>query len=171
MFALLKPKNPYEQSAELVYASCLQQTRQLVFYEDYGVPDSFDGRFDLLTLHLFLIVQRLAGVEPRFNQALFDVMFKDMDQTLREMGIGDVSVPKHMKRMMLAFNGRMHAYQRALEEDDLSEVLRRNVYGGAEVQDGCLELMESYVRDHHKLLQKTETDVILGGEVSFKDLN
>ena len=94
MLELLGRRNPYKQMTRDVYANVLVCVRQPKFYEEYGVPDTFDGRFDLMVLLIFLIFQRMLE-EGRdealhFNQALFDVCFEDMDQTLREMGIGDI---------------------------------------------------------------------------------
>ena len=96
MFGLFKSKNPYEQAIHSVYSKALENTRKKSFYTEYGVPDTFDGRFDLLLLHIFLVFNRMlkesAVKAEDFNQALFDETFKDMDQTLREMGIGDMGV-------------------------------------------------------------------------------
>lgn len=139
-----------DETAEDLYKEARLKTREPTFYTEYGVPDTFDGRFDLLLLHIFLDLHRLMGQESyaRISQDLFDITFRDMDQTLREMGIGDMGVPKHMKRMMKAFNGRMHAYKDALEgEEDLKEVLRRNLYGTLdEIDDKKLSKMVEYVK-------------------------
>ena len=157
----------YAQIAESLYSCALENTRKEVFYTKYGVPDSFDGRFDLLLLHVFLILHRLmphAEYEV-VSQALFDVMFKDMDQTLREIGIGDVGIPKHMKRMMKAFNGRMHNYQMAiapetldgqelegLQTTSLEEALARNLYALQDGEDKAhkefIDKMCSFVRQN-----------------------
>ncbi len=120
-----------KQEAEKLYSAALANVRQEIFYTKYGVPDTFDGRFDLLLLHIFIILQRTMNQDnyKELSQDLFDTMFKDMDQTLREMGIGDMGIPKHMKRMMQGFNGRMHAYHDALcSPDKLKEVIARNLY-------------------------------------------
>lgn len=169
MFALFKPKNPYEQQAAHIYGQLLDHIRQPVFYERYSVPDTFEGRFDLLVLHVFLYLERLieAGEDTRsLRQSLFDAMFADMDQTLREAGIGDMGVPKHMKRMMKAFNGRMHAYEEALKGKDevLAEAMRRNLYGDEEVEAGE---MVHYVRAFYAHLKAQPIDKVLSGEVSF----
>jgi cytochrome b pre-mRNA-processing protein 3 len=153
-----------EEVAQTYFVCALAQTRQPVFYDRGGVPDSFDGRFDLLLLHEFLILNNLMGHTgyKALSLALFDVTFRNMDQTLREMGIGDMGVPKHMRRMMKAFNGRMHAYQMAVDpsklegvytEDigkaSLREVLQRNLYATlpqeSPVAENVLSDMESYV--------------------------
>jgi cytochrome b pre-mRNA-processing protein 3 len=170
MFALLKKQNPYAQAAKDAYARLLQQARQATFYSDYGVPDSFDGRFDLLVLHVFLLVNRAqkdGAAGKDFNQALFDATFADMDQTLREMGIGDMGVPKHMRRMMRGFNGRVHAYANALENDAaLGEALARKLYGTAIGTDaGKIEKMKTYVRARAAALETATFDDILNGKI------
>ena len=173
MFGLFKSKNPYAQPAEHVYGAVLDQTRRSVFYTDYGVPDSFDGRFDLLLVHIYLVLQVMLD-ETRaeaedFNQALFDETFKDMDQTLREMGIGDMGIPKHMRKMMRAFNGRMHAYQAGLDESDLEDALRKNLYGTLEDVDSAhIKAFEKYMMNTLKFLKAQGADAILAGTIEFK---
>lgn len=173
MLAFLKKKTPHADPAKRAYAQMLQRTRAPVFYTTYGVPDSFDGRFDLLLVHLFIVIDRLAGEgeEAReFNQALFDVTFADMDQTLREMGIGDMGVPKHQRRMMKGFNGRMHAYAEALKQGEgaFAIALRRNLYGtieDTEVPD--IQKIMRYIRESMAVMAKKPVSDILNGEVAF----
>lgn len=173
MFALLKKKNPYEQAAQSVYALALENTRKAEFYETYNVPDSFDGRFDLLVLHVFLVFQRMLedGIEAAedFNQALFDATFADMDQTLREMGIGDMGVPKHMRKMMRGFNGRMHAYSEALEQGRFQDALRNNLYGTVEdIEQGVLSKIEGKALAMLKVLKEKPSEDIFSGRISFE---
>ena len=174
MFALLKKKNPYEQAAQSVYAQALENARKAEFYKIYAVPDSFDGRFDLLVLHVFLVLQRVleGGVEAAedFNQSLFDATFSDMDQTLREMGIGDMGVPKHMRKMMRGFNGRMHAYSEALEQGCFQDALRNNLYGTVkDVEPDVLSKMEGKALEMLEILKEQPCEDILGGRVSFEE--
>lgn len=133
MFRLFRFKNPYEQAAKAQYVAAMERVQEPVFYQDYGVPDTMDGRFDLLLVHIFPLVH--AGVKAQdgaFSQALFDMTFHHLDQTLRQAGIGDMGVPKRMRRMMKAFNGRMNAYEQACEAGDFEEALKRNLYGTIE---------------------------------------
>ncbi|MFK7839200.1 MAG: ubiquinol-cytochrome C chaperone family protein [Bdellovibrionales bacterium] len=136
MFGLLKKKNPYEQDALQVYERLMEASRNPYFYTDMGVPDSFDGRFDCLVAHTFMVVEALNSSDLKkadlFNQSLFDRIFVQMHVTLREIGVGDVGIPKHQQKMMKAFNGRVHAYSDALDTDGLTEVLIRNLYGTVE---------------------------------------
>ena len=95
-----------------LYGTIVAQARLPCFYREYGVPDTVNGRFDLLVLHLALVLDRLADESQlrELGQALFDHFCSDMDRNLREMGIGDLSVPKHMQRVGEAFYGRARAY-------------------------------------------------------------
>ena len=174
MLSMFKTKNPYAQAAHDVYAQCLSHARQPVFYQDLAVPDTFDGRFDLLLLHVYLILQRMLDeneIEAEaFNQALFDEIFKDMDQTLREMGIGDMGVPKHMRKMMKAFNGRMHAYAEAMEQGDLKEALRKNLYGTVDdVDDSVLVKMVDEADRMLSVLKTQPIESISGGQIKFDE--
>ena len=173
MFALLKKRNPYAQAGEKAYASVLAAVRAPKFYQDYGVPDTFDGRFDFMLLHIFIIMhvmlQNNAQEAEVFNQAVFDATFADMDQTLREMGIGDMGVPKHMRKMMKAFNGRMNAYEEALAEGALEEALRNNLYGTVDdVSDKTLSNMAKAVRAMIAHIQTQDNDALMMGQISFE---
>ncbi len=177
MFAFLKPKNPYSAAARSIYAQMLTHVRQQDFYTQCGVPDSFDGRFDLLLLHAYLVQERMMADEAGescdlvardFNQALFDVTFFDMDQTLREMGIGDMGIPKHQKRMMKAFNGRMHIYAEVLDAEDFKSALRKNLYGTVEVDNDVLSKMMDKIDGMRQVLKSQSVADILSGHVSFE---
>ena len=177
-------KKRHAHVAEGLYVSALDGTRNEIFYTRYGVPDTFDGRYDLLLLHMFIILHSIMDHPdyPRISQALFDTIFKNMDQTLREMGIGDVGVPKHLKRMMKAFNGRMHSYQWAIAPDTIStegmedfdfpkslaDALKRNLYGTTCEQEGWNEDvlldMEKFVRIN---LSQSDKALILSGAYNF----
>ena len=173
MLGLFKEKNPYVQPAKQVYAAILSHIRQPVFYKEFGVPDTFDGRFDLMLLHIFMILHRMLedgqAEAEAFNQALFDVTFADMDQTLREMGIGDMGVPKHQRKMMKAFNGRMHAYEQALKDGQLEDTLRRNLYGTLESpNEKQIAKMAKSVQDRLKFLKTMHSTDILNGHIGFE---
>ncbi|MFA5591966.1 MAG: ubiquinol-cytochrome C chaperone family protein [Micavibrio sp.] len=123
-----------KRAAAQLYQTALAQSREPVFYRDYGVADTMDGRFDMLGFHAALIMEGLRpyGREGRaLAQALFDKLFREVEFALRESGVGDLGVPKHMGRMMRAFNGRAHAYHEALAGRDveaLEKALARNIY-------------------------------------------
>ena len=125
-----------------LYRAAVAAARAHVFYAIHGVPDTPDGRFDLIALHVFLVLRRIkreqgsAGSGARaLAQALTDLMFADMDRNLREMGVGDLGVGKQVKALAAAFRGRVAAYDAALERSDgdtgLAAALGRNLYRGA----------------------------------------
>jgi cytochrome b pre-mRNA-processing protein 3 len=120
-----------------VYSAIVAQSRQPRFYADWGVPDTVTGRFDMISLHLALVFRRLRSggkTTAAFSQALFDLFFRDMDRSLREMGAGDLSVPKKIRKMGSLFYGLLANIADALEAPDngpLEAVLTRNVFGGA----------------------------------------
>ena len=89
------------------------------FYRALGVPDTLDGRFDLVALHAFLLIHRLQDAPdpgPALAQAVFDAMFSDMDNNLREIGVSDLSVGKRMRAMWEAFHGRAKVYATAIRD-------------------------------------------------------
>ncbi len=170
MFLSFQSRASRETGAKL-YQTAVRQSRRTIFYQDMGVPDTVDGRFDLLCLHVFLVIDRLgtAGREGRkLGQAVFDQMFLDMDRSVREMGIGDLSVPKHMRRMMKAFNGRSRAYSDVLKSGKgLDKVLERNIYGGQGADPATLRAMEAYVRQCRVLLAAQPDQALLEGAAEF----
>lgn len=130
------------QKARQLFERAETQARLPMFYVDMGVPDTIDGRFDMICLHCYLLMHRLNKLgdkeSKKLAQKLFDVLFRQMDFSLRELGIGDLSVPKHMKRMMQGFNGRAHNYAQAIYNDDrpaLENALINNVYGTLDYVD------------------------------------
>ena len=148
-----------------LYRAAIAQARQPAFYSLYGVPDTIDGRFDLLLLHVFLIMRRLADADAR--QRLFDLMFADMDRSLREMGAGDMSIGKKIKPMIAAFYGRAQAYETALAagHQELATALARNLCGAADAAKG--ERLASYVEHAVALLGKQAPEAVARGDVHF----
>lgn len=158
--------------ARRLYMALVEQARARGFYARLGVPDTVDGRFDVITLHAFLVFNRIKrGRDQGLGQALFDVMFADMDRSLREMGVGDLSVGGKVKQMVFAFYGRMAAYETALASDDeeLRGALLRNVYRGR--SPGKLELAElgDYVRAKAEVLAAQDMADIADGQIEFGD--
>src|SRR5262245_49562483 len=109
-------RTPRKATINALYGTIVAQARLPAFYMSYGVPDTVEGRFELLVLHHALTARRLAG-EPAtapLGPALFDHFCRDLDHNLREMGVGDLTVPKRMTGFAEAFFGRARAYDRAL---------------------------------------------------------
>jgi cytochrome b pre-mRNA-processing protein 3 len=135
-----------------LYGVIVAQSRHAAFYEGYGVPDTVLGRFDMIVLHLALVVRRLrqgGDGEKAAAQGAFDAFCRDMDDNLREMGISDQGVPKQMQRVGEAFYGRAQAYDAALDQADdaaLIAALARNVYAGVDGPEAAAARLAAYVR-------------------------
>src|ERR1700753_3051744 len=112
MFALFKSSSVRE-AAELAYLRVVEHARRPGFFDPGGVPDTVDGRFELICLHAFLYLHRLKREDDatQLSQMFFDTMFADFDRSLREMGTGDLGVGKQIRRMVEAFYGRIAAYE------------------------------------------------------------
>ena len=125
---------PSRGTIEGIYGMIVTQAREPLFYRDLGVPDTVNGRFDLLVLHLWIVLRRfkLAEGGASLSQALFDRFCDDMDANLREMGVGDLTVPKRMQAFGEAFYGRAAAYDLALAagREPLAQALCKNILNG-----------------------------------------
>lgn len=132
-----KPRLAPPGTIEAIYGMIVTQAREPLFYRDLGVPDTVNGRFDLLLMHLWLVLRRLKSVEggAGLSQALFDHFCIDMDDNLREMGVGDLTVPKRMQAFGEAFYGRTAAYDLALTDSEtaLAESFCKNILNGQNI--------------------------------------
>jgi cytochrome b pre-mRNA-processing protein 3 len=148
--------------AERLYGSIVAAARRPNFYLRHGVPDTVDGRFDLIVVHMFLVLERLKGeAHADLRQALTDTFFKDMDRSLREMGTGDLSVGKKVRKMAEAFFGRIKAYGEADTDDALSDAVARNVY--AELDTTPAPALAQYmIAARQRLSSQGEADIISG---------
>ena len=116
---------------QVLYEAIVAAARQPFLYEDHAVPDTVDGRFDMIALHMFLVLDRLEGEEFRsLRQSTTDAFFLDMDRSLREMGAGDLSIAKKVRKMAEAYYGRIQAYATAVKDGEapLAAALARNVF-------------------------------------------
>lgn len=161
-----------EEAVRALYGQAVTQARSPRFYSDLGVPDTVDGRFEMIALHVFLILDRMSGKSEAASdmaQRLFDLMFADMDQSLREMGVGDLSVGKKIKVMAQAFYGRSAAYREALAKDEaaLAEALKRNVFPGGEPDRAQLAALAAYVKREHDALAGQGLEPLLEGRAAF----
>ena len=135
------------EAAERVYAACLNAARHPAFYLDDGVPDTFEGRFEVLTLTLFPVLNRLMhdpGDDPDLARRISESFVDDMDAVFREMGVSDPGIPKRMKALYGAFAGRITAYRAALGEGDsaLADAIARNVFPGMQADKRVAVLAE-----------------------------
>lgn len=162
-----------EGTISAVYGAIVAQARRPVFYVGYAVPDTVDGRLSLIVLHLALVLRRLgegSDAARAFGQALFDAFCRDMDHNLREMGVGDLAVPRRMRRIGEEFYGQSAIYGKALGGGDrgaLQAALARNVYAAQDPAGaGGLALYVLAVEAH---LATLEPDAVAGGSLSFPD--
>lgn len=170
---MLWPFNRFKKSRlapagtiEAIYGMIVTQAREPIFYRDLGVPDTVNGRFDLLLLHLWLLLRRLRTVQgapggaTELSQALFDRFCEDMDDNLREMGVGDQAVPKRMRAFGEAFYGRVQAYDLAMEGggEALAEAICKNILNGTDL--GQAKRLAAYAR-------ATEADLGRAGEAAL----
>lgn len=155
-----------------LYGAIVAQARSPAFYSDYGVPDTVAGRFDLIVLHLVLLIDRLGretGAGRGIGQQLFDAFCRDLDDNLREMGVGDLAVPKRMREFGEAFYGRQAAYLAAFAAADqglLEKALRRNIFQDAENGRGAARLAR-YVCVARRQFDGQQDRTLLRGDVVF----
>jgi len=170
-----------EGIAHDLYVAAVAQARQPLFYVEYGVPDTVDGRFDLIILHVYLFLRQLNQLAltdggsaesvqaAQRAQSLFDIMFSDMDRSLREMGVSDISIGKRVKHMVKAFYGRAVAYDEGLTGPDtvLRNALERNLFGTVQPSQNQLAAMAEYLRYQADNLAKASDQDILAGKLKF----
>jgi cytochrome b pre-mRNA-processing protein 3 len=141
-----KPHAPQRGTIETIYGMIVAQAREPLFYARLGVPDTVNGRFDMVLLHLWMVLRRLRSSEggAELSQALFDHFCGDMDDNLREMGVGDLTVPKRMRKFGEAFYGRAAAYDLALQAgaEPLAQALCKNILDGGDI--GRARLLAAY---------------------------
>jgi cytochrome b pre-mRNA-processing protein 3 len=162
-----------KNAAHRIYLLSVEQSRRPAFYVHCGVGDTPDGRFDMIALHAALVLRRLkrdGDVTADLAQEIFDLMFADMDQNLREMGVGDIGVGKRVKGMAQGFYGRLAAYDAALEvsgNELLIAALRRNLFRKSTPTDRQVAAVAEYVRRATALMDAQTTRSFLAGKVSF----
>jgi cytochrome b pre-mRNA-processing protein 3 len=164
-----KPRRAPRGTIEAIYGMIVTQAREPMFYQDLGVPDTVNGRFDLILLHLWLLLRRLrtAADGAELSQALFDRFCEDMDDNLREMGVGDQTVPKRMRAFGEAFYGRTRAYDQAIDEgsEALASAISRNILNGTEL--GQARRLAAYVRARDADLSQIDEGALLLGSFRF----
>lgn len=169
----LRKASPHERAGFELYGAGVAAARQPWFYQSLGVPDTLDGRFDLVALHTFLLIHRLQDAPdpgPALAQAVFDAMFSDMDSNLREIGVSDLSVGKRMRAMWEAFHGRSKAYAEAMAADDhsaLETALARNVWRGA-APEGAAAALVTVVLAQAEYLAGQSLAALAKGTVQFR---
>lgn len=146
---LFKGKKADDPAIVALYRRIVEQSRSPVFFRDLGVADTPEGRFDLLALHAFLVMEALSQKNPIFAQELFDLMFDDMDANLRELGVSDIRIGSKVRKLAQDFMGRSQAYRQALTEESdetLMAALDRNLYANTPSDPLSLRAIAGYMR-------------------------
>ena len=154
MFSL-RPKNKYKDIIPEIYQIIIERSRSKFFYLNMDIDDSFESRFDIIILHSFIIfyfLKNRSDEEKKLSQFLFDFMFEDFDNNLREMGFGDIAVNKKMKVFITAFYGRIATYSKGVDQlqnkkgdDILNQAILNNIYKGKELNPQFLYFFKQYI--------------------------
>lgn len=171
IFGLFGKRAGRHAPVDALFSRIAEASRRPAFYLAGGIPDSFEGRFESLTLHVFLVLRRLRELPPPAGdlaQELVDACFAYLELGFRNGGVSDIAVPKRMKKVGQMFYGRLQAYEAALtapEPDGLVKALRRNASPG----EGAV-LLAAYLREAQVSLSRHDLDAILGEEALFPAL-
>lgn len=171
---LFKPR-PAQAAGRALYARTVTQSRTPALYAELGAPDTPEGRFELYSLHVYLLLERLKGQGGQASetaQALFDTYLSALDHGLRELGVGDLSVGKKMRKLGEAFYGRVASLEDALsalpDMSDLQAMLERTVYEG--VDNGGAPRLAAYVVQQREALRAQPVEKLYAGEVEWAPL-
>lgn len=161
-----KPPAPLRGTIEAIYGMIVAQAREPLFYRDLGAPDTVNGRFDMLLLHLWLVLRRM-NPKDELSQGLFDRFCSDMDDNLRELGTSDMKVPKKMREFGDAFYGRTGAYDAALGagSEPLAAALSKNIYYGMNIESA--RRLAVYVEAANAHLGALDTTTLTSGAWHF----
>lgn len=160
---------PGAEAATALYEAVVAQARQPAFYLRCGLPDSLDGRFEMIALHSFIVLRRLRALGEAADevaQVFVDTLVLDLDRSLREMGVGDLGVGKRVKRMAAGFHGRITAYDQGLASgpEELEAALRRNIFGTTSPEPWQVSAMAAYLR---REVEAQPDAGLLAGKLSF----
>jgi len=174
MILLSSRRRAGRQAAQLIYDAAMAAARRPALYLDHGVPDTLQGRFEMLALHLFPVLYRLMhmpGDDPDLAQLISERLVSETDAAFREMGVGDVTVPKRMKAFYRSFAGRIGAYKSALEagEHAFVEAVARNVFPNGDV-DGNARALTLGVQAAVAALRDADLRQLRAGDVPYPSL-
>jgi len=165
--------NAATAAGRALYTAVVARARDPALYGDLAIPDTLEGRFEAYTLHVVLLLDRLRGqgrAAGDVSQALFDAYVKALDNTLREMGVGDLSVGKKMRKLGEAFYGRVKSYAvafAALPDRQLLEgLVERTIY--AEAHDAPVGALVDHVLAERETLARRSLESLLGGDAGWE---
>ena len=172
ILSLLRRKKTNEEAVIRQYEAITAAARNPVLYTDMGAPDTVMGRFEMITLHLVLYLRRMRSLGAGGHglaQEVLEAFFQDMDHSIRELGIGDLGVPKRMKKFAKMFYGRLKSYGEAIDARDnaaLAQALARNIHPEADVQPDMAELA-AYMMRAEDALGSLDQAVLASGQMVF----
>ena len=173
--------NPFRQrpafaAGQALYRAAADKARDPAFYRDAHAPDTVEGRFELYMVHVILVAMRLRGqgkAAAETSQVMFDAFLRGLDDAMREMGVGDLSVGKKMRKLGEAFYGRAKRYDMLIDDPaELTALLRRTLYADLQDEgaDADAAAMADYARRAHADLAAQPLDRLLAGEAQFPPL-
>ena len=166
-------KNKYETVSNDIYQKIVNISRNKIFYTKYNVPDTIDGRFDMLVLITIIVVHRLSKIKNEgleLSQKIFDIVFKDLDFSLRELGAGDVSVATNMKKLISSYMGRQKIYVKAFKSEDekfLALAFKNNIFRNKDQKKNLILLLSKNIFRINKQLHLIEDKKMLNGDFEF----
>lgn len=161
-------------NAHNLYGSIVALSRAPALYDKLHVPDEIENRFEVLVFHMFACLLRLNGEELSLAQDIVDNFFADMDTTSRELGVGDVAVPKKMRGLAAVFEERMAGYKTATEATDkkiLTKKLKKNIYGATDPGLSSTEGLDRYAQDIMHILENTSIEDLMTGLIEAPTIN
>lgn len=169
--------NPFKVRREVnaahdLYVATINAARDPWLFNDCGVPDTPEGRFEALTLMTFIVLNRLKNIDGAegVSQAYFDVMFEDIDANLREMGVGEATIAKRMKKLAGSFYGRVKTYDVALESDDQAqwaENINRYLFSEVDVTDEVIVAVATYSKGIVENIATQSAEDLVAGKITF----
>ncbi|MEZ5892113.1 MAG: ubiquinol-cytochrome C chaperone family protein [Parvularculaceae bacterium] len=171
MFKGLFRKDPGLEAGRTLYAAAVAQAREPVLYARFGAPDKVEGRFEMVALHVWLVMRRLKETEAarHVSQHLCDAMFQNLDDSLRELGVGDLQVAKKIRKLAENFYGRIGAYEAAMkpeaEENALAAALSRNIFESSDASR--TNALAAYVRKADEALAAQPVSRVASGIVFY----
>ena len=166
-------KNKYETVPNDIYQKIVNISRNKIFYTKYNVPDTIDGWFDMLVLMTIIVVHRLSKIKNEgieLSQKIFDIVFKDLDYSLRELGAGDVSVANNMKKLISSYMGRQKIYIKAFKNGDekfLASAFKNNIFRNKDQKNNLILLLSKNIFRINKKLHLIEDKKMLNGDFDF----
>ena len=166
-------KKKYETIPHDIYQKIVIFSRNKIFYTKYSIPDTIDGRFDMLVLMTVIVVHRLSNIKnegSKLSQKIFDIVFKDLDYSLRELGAGDVSVANNMKKLISSYMGRQKIYVKAFKNEDekfLALAFKNNIFRNKDQNKNLILLLSKNIFKINKKLDLIEDKKMLNGDFDF----